>query len=127
MTGLQKAHGLRLTADRLAELKDPSEGDLQLLAEARDTADGLEHAANARIELIERCAVEAGLIDASLHADREAARIAAQRSELHSELSGLLYGVEVTPPGIPGESQADQVMARVAGYRDLKRQIGGLG
>jgi hypothetical protein len=127
VAALQKAHGLRQTGDRLAELSAPTEDDLRLLAEARGAAGQLEYDANARIDLIERCAVEAGLVDASLHADREAARIAAQRSELHSELSGLLYGVEISPRAASGESQADQVMARVAGYRALKQQIGDLG
>ncbi|MDF2471011.1 MAG: hypothetical protein K0Q61_3383 [Rhodococcus erythropolis] len=76
-----------------------------------------------RVELIAQCAVEAQLIDMSLHTEREDARIAEQRAELHGRLSAMLYGIEATPDFAPTDSAVEAVMARVRAYREIKQQI----
>lgn len=119
----QKAHALRDTTGRLAALKNPSADDRRLLAEARTAVADLERVGIERAELIGRCATEARLIDGSLHAEREDARVAGRRAELHAELSAMLYGIEATPSTVPTDSAADAVMARVAAYREIKSRI----
>lgn len=119
----RRAQALRQKADDLARLKNASDDDRRILAEARTASERLENSANERVRLIARCATEAGLIDESLRKEREDARTAEQRAELHRDLNSMLYGIEVTPPADAAESAASQVMARVAGYREIKQQI----
>jgi hypothetical protein len=76
------------------------------------------------VELIEKCANEARLIDKSLSDEREDARTAEQRAELHAKLSALLYGIRAMPDNTTTDSAAvDAVMARVQAYREIKNQI----
>lgn len=119
----QKAHSLRKVADQLSVLDKPSTDDRRILAEAKTTIANLECAALERVELIKKCAVEAGRIDESLRNEREDARTAEQRAELHGQLSALLYGIEATPVPAPGNSAAEAVLARVQAYREIKNQI----
>ncbi|MGV0791665.1 hypothetical protein [Mycolicibacterium sp. XJ1819] len=120
---LQKAHGLQKIADKLAALDKPSADDRKILAEAKTTIANLEVAAIGRVELIEKCALEARRVDDSLRTEREDARTAEQRAELHAELSAMLYGIEATPDTASRDSAADAVMARVQAYREIKNQI----
>lgn len=119
----QKAYALRKIADKLSALDKPGADDRKLLAEAMTTIANLECAAVDRVELVRRCATEARLIDKSLHNEREEARTAEQRAELHGQLSAMLYGIEATPDTTPTHSAADGVMARVMAYREIKNQI----
>nr|WP_090276496.1 hypothetical protein [Mycolicibacterium komanii]CRL69900.1 hypothetical protein CPGR_01735 [Mycolicibacterium komanii] len=119
----QKAHALRKVAEKLSALDKPTADDRRILAEAKTTIAGLELAAVERVELIQRCATEARLIDKSLRDERKDARTAEQRAELHAKLSGLLYGIEATPDTSASDSAADAVMARVQAFRDIKNQI----
>lgn len=80
----QKAHALRGVIDKLSALDKPSVEDRKILAEARTTVADLERTATERVELIGRCATEAQLIDKSLCSEREDARVAEQRAELHA-------------------------------------------
>lgn len=121
--GFEKAHALREVIDRLSALKKPSADDRTLLAEARTAVATLERAAIEGVELIGRCAREARLIDASLRAEREDARVAGVRAELHAELSAMLYGVAATPPTAPSTPAAEAVLARVQAYREIKKRI----
>lgn len=116
----EKAHALREVTGRLAALRQPSADDRRLLAEARTTVANLERVGVERVELIGRCAREAQLVDRSLQAEREDARIAGRRAELHAELSAMLYGIEATPSSAPVNSAVDAVLARVQAYRELK-------
>jgi hypothetical protein len=75
------------------------------------------------VELIEKCATESRLIDKSLQNEREDARTAEQRAELHGKLSAILYGIEATPDNPTTSSAADAVMARVEAYREIKNEI----
>jgi hypothetical protein len=120
----EKVHALRGVASRLSALDTPSADDCRLFAEAMAAADELERAGIERVELIERCAQEAELIDKSLDTEREDARVAEQRAEIHSKLSAMLYGIEVAPDFTPTHSAVDAVMARVAAYREIKNQVG---
>lgn len=119
----QKAHALRKVAEKLSALDKPTADDRRILAEARTTIATLDRAAVASVELIEKCATEARLIDKSLREERKDARTAEQRAELHAKLSGLLYGIEAAPDTSPESSAADAVMARVQAYREIKSQI----
>jgi hypothetical protein len=119
----QKAHALRGVAGELSALANPSLDDRRILAEAKTTAANLELAAVERVELIGKCATEARLIDKSLRNEREEARTAEQRAELHGKLSAMLYGIEAAPDSMPANSAADAVMARVQAYREIKNQI----
>ena len=101
----------------------PCVDDRRILAEAKTTAANLECAAFERVKLIGKCATEARLIDKSLRDEREEARTAEQRAELHGELSAIRYGIEATPDATPTDSAADAVMARVQAYREIKSQI----
>lgn len=121
--GFRRAHELRAVTDKLSALRKPSPDDRRLLAEARTTVANLERAAIERVELIGKCAKEADLIDTSLRAEREDARVAGQRAELHAELSAMLYGIDATPDVTPTTSAADAVLARVQAYRELKESI----
>ena len=107
----------------MSALKKPSLDDRKILSEAETTADNLELAAVQRVKLIGKCAAEAFLIDKSLQNEREEARTAEQRAELHGKLSAMLYGIEATPDTGPTDSAADAVMARVLAYREIKNQI----
>ncbi len=119
----EKVHGLRQTADQLAALASPSPDDRQILADAKATADRLERVAVERVKLIDKCATEAKLIDESLRKERQEARTAQQRAELHAKLSAMLYGIEATPDTGQMNSAAEAVMARVQAYREIKNQI----
>lgn len=119
----QKAHDLLDVVNKLSALDRPSADDRKILAEARTTAANLERAACERVELVERCAKEARLIDESLRNEREELRTAEQRAALHGRLSAMLYGIEATPDAAPKDSAADAVMARVQAYREIKNQI----
>lgn len=119
----EKAHALRGVTTRLSALAKPSADDRRILAEARTTIATLERTAIERVELIGKCAKEAGLIDRSLKTEREDARIAEQRAELHAKLSAMLYGIEAMPKSEPTESAVDAVLARVIAYREIKNQI----
>lgn len=119
----EKAHALRKVASELSALDKPSVDDRRIIAEAKTTVANLELAAVERVELIGKCATEARLIDKSLHNEREDARTAEQRAELHGRLSAMLYGIEATPDTSRAASAADAVMARVQAYREIKNQI----
>ncbi|WP_319431844.1 hypothetical protein [Mycobacterium sp. RTGN5] len=119
----EKAHALRKVSSELSALNKPSLDDRKILAEAKTTTANLERAAIERVELIVKCATEARLIDESLHTEREDARTAEQRAELHGKLSAMLYGVDATRDTAPTDSAADAVMARVMAYREIKDQI----
>ncbi|PRC41668.1 hypothetical protein C6A85_000000114445 [Mycobacterium sp. ITM-2017-0098] len=119
----QKAHALRKVASKLSALDQPSLQDRNLLAEAKTAIANLERVAIERVELIEKCAMEARLVDKSLQAEREDAKTAEQRAELHAKLSAMLYGIEATPDTTAPVSAADGVMARVMAYREIKNQI----
>lgn len=121
--GFEKAYALRKVADELSALDNPGADDRTLLAEAKATIGNLESAALERVELIAKCANEAQLVDQSLRDERQDAKTAEQRAELHAELSGMLYGIEATPNVAPTNSAAEAVMARVAAYREIKTQI----
>ena len=120
---LKKAYDLRLAADRLAGLESPNDDDRRILAEAKATIRRLEDTANRRVVLIVKCADEAQHIDDSLRREREDAKVAAQRAELHAELSAMLYGVEATPDTSSTSPAVDSVMARVQAYREIKGEI----
>lgn len=119
----ERAHALRGVAGELSALDKPSAEDRVILAEAKTTAANLERAAIERVELIGKCAAEAGLIDESLRTEREDARVAEQRVELHAKLSAMLYGIEAAPDTTPRDSAVEAVMARVQAYREIKNQI----
>ena len=119
----EKAHSLRAVITSLSALDKPSAEDRKILAEAKTAAATLEVAAIERVELITRCATEAAGIDESLRAEREDAKVAEQRAELHAQLSAMLYGIEAAPDTVRQDSAADAVMARVQAYREVKEQI----
>ncbi|WKG04654.1 hypothetical protein [Mycolicibacterium sp. HK-90] len=119
----EKAHALRGVIGKLSALDKPSAEDRKILAETKTTAAHLEVAAIERVELIGKCAKEAQLIDKSLRTEREDARVAEQRAELHAKLSAMLYGIEATPETNQQDSAVDAVMARVQAYREIKNQI----
>ena len=119
----QKAHALRQVAKDLGALDKPSADDRLILAEANTTVANLESAAIERVELIQKCASEARLIDESLRTERADAKTAEQRAQLHAKLSAMLYGIEATPDFAPSDSAADAVMARVQAYQEIKREI----
>ncbi|MCK0173849.1 MULTISPECIES: tripartite tricarboxylate transporter TctB family protein [Mycobacteriaceae] len=119
----EQVHALRAVTGKLSALSKPSADDRRILAEAKATADTLERAAVGRVNLISKCAKEAQLIDESLREEREDARVAEKRAELHGKLSAMLYGIEATPDNTPENSAVDTVMARVAAYREIKQQI----
>ncbi|OBI55678.1 hypothetical protein A5667_23260 [Mycolicibacterium fortuitum] len=119
----EKAHALRGVIGKLSALDKPSAEDRKILAEAKTTAANLEVVATERVELIGKCAKEAQLIDKSLRTEREDARVAEQRAELHAKLSAMLYGIEATPETTQQDSAVDAVMARVQAYREIKNQI----
>lgn len=119
----RQAHALREVVDKLSALDKPNQDDRKILSEARTTVAELERAACERVELIEKCATQARLIDKSLQEEREDARTAEQRAELHAKLSAMLYGIEAAPDTTPTDSAADAVMARVQAYLEIKNQI----
>jgi len=121
--GFAKAHALSAVTGKLSALNKPSADDRRILAEARTTIANLERTAIERVELIAGCAIEAQLIDKSLRTERDDARVAEQRAELHGKLSAMLYGIEAAPDATPTDSAADAVMARVQAYREIKQQI----
>ena len=91
-------------------------------SEAKTTIAQLERRTKERVELLDRCASEAHLIDESLRRERDEVKLAEKREELHGELAAMLYGIEAAG-ATPAESAADAVMARVQAYRDIKGQI----
>jgi hypothetical protein len=119
----EKAHALRQVTRDLSALDKPSADDRIILAEANATIAKLEFTAMERVELIQKCASEAHLIDESLHTERADAETAEQRAQLHAKLSAMLYGIEATPELPSNDSAADAVMARVQAYREIKREI----
>lgn len=119
----EKAHSLRGVTSKLSELKNPGVDDRRILAEAKTTIASLERVADERVTLIEKCSTEAQLIDKSLQIEREDAKVAEQRAELHAKLSGMLYGIEAMPTSTSDDSAVDAVMARVQAYREIKNQI----
>jgi hypothetical protein len=119
---LLKAHALQGKSNELSALPKPSDGDRKIIAEVKTTTARLGHKAKERVELLEKCASEARLIDKSLREEREEAQLAEKREELHGELAAMLYGIEAIPE-TPSGSTADAVMARVQAYREIKRQI----
>lgn len=119
----RKAYDLRKVADELSALANPSADDRRILGEAKGTAERLEHAGIECVRLISKCAGEARRVDDSLRKEREEARTAEQRAQLHGKLSAMLYGIEATPAASPEDSTADAVMARVVAYREIKSQI----
>ncbi|WP_068272933.1 hypothetical protein [Aldersonia kunmingensis] len=119
----EKVHSLRGVTNKLSALDKPSAADRKLLAEAKDTTVNLERTAIERVELIGKCATEAQLIDESLQTEREDARVAEQRAELHAKLSAMLYGIEAMPDTTPADSAVEAVMARVQAYREIKGQM----
>lgn len=119
----ERAAELRQTADRLRGLANPNADDQRILAEAQQAATELESTASRMVTLIGNCAAEAWQIDESLRQERVEAHTAQQRAELHGQLSAMLYGIEATPGTPESESAAGRVMARVAGYREIKQQI----
>ena len=121
--GFAKAHALGAVTGKLSALDKPSADDRKILAEARTITANLERAAIERVNLIVKCADEAHLIDESLRTEREDARVAEQRAQLHGKLSAMLYGIEAAPDCTPTDSAVETVMARVQAYREIKRQI----
>ncbi|MGW0158456.1 hypothetical protein ACWDUN_03940 [Mycobacterium sp. NPDC003323] len=119
----EKAHALRKVTDELSALDKSSAEDRKILADAKRTAANLERSAIELVELIDKCATEAGLVDKSLQQERRDARTADQRAELHAKLSSMLYGIEATPDPAARDSTADAVMARVQAYREIKNRI----
>lgn len=119
----EKAYALRGVTGKLSALDKPSADDRKILAEAKRTIADLECAAIERVELIDKCATEAKLIDTSLRIEREDAKIAEQRAELHAKLSAMLYGIEAAPDTTPTDSAVDAVLARVQAYREIKNRI----
>lgn len=119
----EKAHALRGVIGKLSALDKPGAEDRKILAEAKTAAANLELVAIERVELIGKCAKEAQLIDKSLRTEREDARVAEQRAELHAKLSAMIYGIEATPETTQQDSAVEAVMARVQAYRDIKNQI----
>ena len=119
---LLKARALRRKSDDLSALPKANDDDRKIIAEAKTTIAHLERRTKERVELLERCASEAHLIDESLRREREEVRLAEKREELHGELAAMLYGVEAAG-AVQTESAADAVMARVQAYREIKGQI----
>ncbi|WNG87771.1 hypothetical protein C6A87_000265 [Mycobacterium sp. ITM-2016-00317] len=119
----KQAHDLRRVADKLSALDKPSADDRRILAEANSTIARMVKAAIERVDLIEKCAKEAQHIDESLRTEREDARLAEQRAELHAKLGAMLYGIEAAPTANPTSSAVDAVMARVQAYREIKNEI----
>lgn len=119
----EKAHALRGVIGKLSALDKPTADDRNILAEAKTTAAKLEVVAIERVELLGKCAKEAQLIDKSLRTEREDAKVAEQRAELHAKLSAILYGIEASPETTQQDSAVDAVMARVQAYREIKHQI----
>ncbi|MBM7368898.1 hypothetical protein [Gordonia hydrophobica] len=117
-----RAQELRGVADQLRALPDPAPADRALLDDAVATARALDQTGQGRVELISRCADEAELIDDSLRREDERAQTQTQRDELQRKLNTMLYGVEAASTE-PADSAADHVLARVAGYREIKQQI----
>lgn len=119
----EKAHALSELTTRLSSLDKPSAEDHRILAEATTTGADLERTAMERVDLIKKCATEAQLIDKSFLTEREDARVAEQRAELHAKLTAMLYGIEATPDATPTDSAVDAVMSRVQAFREIKNQI----
>ena len=125
--GIEEAFGrsqeLRSVAVELQALPNPTSADRKLLADAVTAAKALVSDGRERADLIGRCADEADRIDESLRAEQERTRTEEQREELQRKLNSMLYGVEASTSVTSAESVADQVLARVAGYREIKQQI----
>lgn len=121
-TNLSRAAALRRKSKELSALAKPNDDDRKIIAEATTETTRLELKTKKRVELLERCASEARLIDESLRTERDEIRLAAKREELHGELAAMLYQIEASG-ATPGESAAEAVIARVQAYREIKGQI----
>lgn len=121
-TNLSRAAALRRKSEELSTLAKPNDDDRKIIAEAKTETTTLELKTKKRVELLERGASEARLIDESLRAERDEIRLAAKRDELHGELAAMLYQIEASG-ATPGESAAEAVIARVQAYREIKGQI----
>lgn len=119
---LRRAHALRRKADELSALPSPNDDDRKMIAEVKATITQLERKSKERVELLEKCASKARLIDESLQRERDDIQVAAKREKLHGELAAMLYGVEAADATKP-EPVADAVMARVHAYLTIKGQI----
>ena len=100
---LLKARALRRKSDDLSALPKANDDDRKIIAEAKTTIAHLERRTKERVELLERCASEAHLIDESLRREREEVRLAEKREELHGELAAMLYGVEAAGAARPNQ------------------------
>jgi hypothetical protein len=121
-TNLSRARALRRKAEELSALAKPNDDDRKIIVEAKTETTRLELKTKKRVELLERCASEARLIDESLRTERDENQLAAKREELHGELAAMLYQIEATG-ATRGESAAEAVIARVQAYREIKGQI----
>ena len=119
---LVKARTVRKKSDDLNALPKRDDADRTIIAGAKTTIAQLERRTKERVELLEKCASEARLIDESLKRERDEVKLARRREELHGELAAMLYGVEAAG-ATPAESAADVVMARVQAYREIKGAI----
>ena len=113
---------MRKKSDDLCALPKSNDADRKIIAEAKTTVAQLERRTKERVELLEKCASEARLIDESLQRERDEVKLAEKREELHGELAAILYGVDAAG-ATPAGSAADAVMARVQAYREVKGQI----
>ena len=102
---LLKARALRGKADDLSSLPKPSDDDRRIIAEAKAALSHLERKTDERVKLLDRCATEADLIDDSLRKERDDAKLAAKRAELHGELAAMLFGVEAGITTQPNQQQ----------------------
>ena len=121
-TNLSTVAALRRKSAELSALAKPNDDDRKITAEAKTETTRLELKTKKRVELLDRCASEARLIDESLRTERDEIRLAAKREELHGELAAMLYQIEASG-ATPGESAAEAVIARVQAYREIKGQI----
>lgn len=118
-----RAQELRSVADELRGLPEPTADDRRLLDDAVVAAQRLDLIGRERADLISRCAEEALLVDESLAQEEDRARTEEQREQLHRKLSSMLYGAESSSTEIVADSVADQILARVTGYREIKQQV----
>ncbi|NLE79882.1 MAG: hypothetical protein GX610_09920 [Rhodococcus sp.] len=121
--GFVRAQELRTVADELRALPEPTDDDRRLLDDAVAAAGQLELIGRSRVDLINQCAREALLVDESLRLEEERARTEEQRERLHGKLNSMLYGAAAASAETAEGGVADQILARVAGYREIKEQV----
>lgn len=121
--GFTRAQELRTVADELRALSEPTLDDRALLTDAVEAAQKLVETGQARVDLIIECAKEALLVDQSLSQEDERARTEEQREQLHRKLNSMLYGADASTVDTDNSTVADQILARVAGYREIKQQV----